>query len=64
MKWGVNWENNLMVRQSSLLGTGYRVLPKRQQDSILTSREEIPLKIIDPLPFNRRGPKMWPINVD
>lgn len=53
-----------MVRQSSLLGTGYRVLPKRQQDRILTSREERPLKIRDPLPFNRRGPKMWPINVD
>ena len=64
MKWGVNWENKLMVRKSSLLGTGYRVLPpKRQQDRILTSREERPLKIIDSLPFNWRGPKIWSINV-
>lgn len=65
-KWNgsVNWENNLMVGKSSLLVIGCWVLPKSQQDRILSSREERSLTIIDSLPFTRRGPKMWSISVD
>lgn len=47
---------------SILFGIGCGVLPKMQQDGILSSREERPLIIIDSHPFDRREPGKWSIN--